>query len=144
MYLSLLEVENFRVFGSGDKAISVCFQSGLNALIVENDSGKTAIIDAIRHCLGTTSNDFVFLAEEDFHISQGSRASEIRISCKFEGLSELVASRLVEWLSVENDAPVLYVTLIAKRNEDTKIKRRKISYTVKTNFRWERTLCSIE
>ncbi len=36
-------------------------------LVGENDSGKTALIDAIRYTLGTKSKDRTFLTEQDFH-----------------------------------------------------------------------------
>ncbi|WP_375803600.1 AAA family ATPase [Streptomyces sp. A012304] len=58
--LACLYAENFRIFGSmprkdGDTDASLCLEFGpaTNVLVGENDSGKTAIIDAIRLCLLT-------------------------------------------------------------------------------------------
>jgi len=55
MYLKTLKLWNFRKFGSGNSDIDltkpdieVPFARGLNVLIGENDSGKTAIIDAVK------------------------------------------------------------------------------------------------
>ncbi|WSQ14008.1 ATP-binding protein [Streptomyces sp. NBC_01231] len=65
MYLACLSAENFRIFGStpgkdGDADASLCLEFGpaTNVIVGENDSGKTAIIDAIRLCLLTTAADF--------------------------------------------------------------------------------------
>ena len=45
MYIEKVKIEHFRIFG--DK-VEIFFQKGLNMLIGENNSGNTAIIDAIR------------------------------------------------------------------------------------------------
>jgi putative ATP-dependent endonuclease of the OLD family len=50
MYLSTITLKNFRKYaydGANKHGITVNFHKGLNALIGENDSGKSAIIDAI-------------------------------------------------------------------------------------------------
>ena len=41
MHLAELRIENFRMFGSGDKGITVPFNRRLTALVGENDAGKT-------------------------------------------------------------------------------------------------------
>ena len=54
MYLSTRKLWNFRKYGTGlDDApgLEIHFQNGVNVLIGENDSGKTAIVDAIRYVL---------------------------------------------------------------------------------------------
>ena len=51
MYLSTITLKNFRKYaydGVSKHGITVNFHKGLNALIGENDSGKSAIIDAIK------------------------------------------------------------------------------------------------
>lgn len=60
MYLSTLKLWNFRKYGTGaDDApgLEIHFQNGVNVLIGENDSGKTAIVDAIRYVLRTKSGN---------------------------------------------------------------------------------------
>ncbi|MGN0401725.1 MAG: AAA family ATPase [Acetatifactor sp.] len=52
MYLSVLRIKNFRCFDGN--AHSISFKKGLNVLVGENDSGKSAIMDAIKLVLGTT------------------------------------------------------------------------------------------
>ena len=58
MYLSSITIENFRVFGQGSDALVLPVRRGLTALVGENDSGKTAIIDALRYALGTTDQEW--------------------------------------------------------------------------------------
>lgn len=50
MIISELRVYNFRQFKSVDSTpgLKITFHKGLNALIGENDSGKTAVIDALK------------------------------------------------------------------------------------------------
>ena len=62
MYLSRLRLWNFRKYCSGadnKPGVEVHFHEGLNVLIGENDSGKTAIIDAIRYVLRTQSGEYI-------------------------------------------------------------------------------------
>ena len=47
MYLSKICIKNFRAFDY----IELEFNSGVNIIIGENNSGKSAIIDALRICL---------------------------------------------------------------------------------------------
>lgn len=47
MIISELKLFDFRKF-HGTPGLSVNFHRGLNAIIGENDSGKTAIIDALK------------------------------------------------------------------------------------------------
>ena len=54
MYISELKLENFRKY----KNLNIKFNEGLNVIVGENNSGKTAIIDAMRILLGTQGNEF--------------------------------------------------------------------------------------
>ena len=122
MYLTEISIQNFRVFGTKENGIHLCLRlrPGLNVLAGENDSGKTAIIDAIRHVLWTTSLDYHRITEDDFHVTGSSRATSLRICCVFSGLSNPDAARFLEWLSVDNEGhPLLHVTLQATRLEET-------------------------
>ncbi|MGE5536827.1 MAG: AAA family ATPase [Acidobacteriota bacterium] len=67
MFLANLTVENFRVFGEGEKGLSLSLQPGLTALVGENDTGNTAVIDALRLVLGTRDQEFFRLEDTDFH-----------------------------------------------------------------------------
>ncbi|MFN6556470.1 AAA family ATPase [Enterococcus faecalis] len=69
MYLKKITLKNFRKFG-GDASkndLEVNLHPGLNVIVGENDSGKTAIIDAIKLLLGTVSEDFDRIQDEDFY-----------------------------------------------------------------------------
>jgi putative ATP-dependent endonuclease of the OLD family len=61
MYLSELRVKNFRQFGAIEPLFSIQFHEGVTALVGENDAGKTAVIDAIRHVLLTRDMEFMRL-----------------------------------------------------------------------------------
>lgn len=101
MYLSNLKIWNFRKIGSNgnDPGVNISFNQNLNVLIGENDSGKTAIIDAIRYLLGTRTFEYQRLELEDFHIDEkGNPASEIRIECTFSDFSHKQAGQFLEWI----------------------------------------------
>ena len=89
MYLAEVFAENFRVFGAANdepsesKALKLELEPGLNVIVGENDSGKTAAIDAIRYCLWTTSLEYHRVSEDDFHCTSSGRARELMIRCKF-------------------------------------------------------------
>lgn len=104
MYLSELKVENYRMFGSGEKALTIPFRPGLTALIGENDSGKTTVIDALRLALRTTDQEFFRVNDEDFNLKDDSkRNTSINIRCKFEGLTTSDKASFLEYLTYETN-----------------------------------------
>jgi putative ATP-dependent endonuclease of OLD family len=121
MYLSQLYIENFRIFGAEEDGQHLCldFLSGLNVIVGENDSGKSAVIDAIRHVLWTTSLEYHRLSEDDFHVPKDDHVEDLTIRCKFGSLSTEEQARFLEWLSLEDNKPYLYVTLKANRLDDS-------------------------
>lgn len=112
MFVSSVKLFNFRQFKSekGKPGLDITLHKGLNALIGENDSGKTAIIDAIKLVLLTQSNEYVRPVEEDFYINgDGISANEFLIECKLEEFSQTEAKNFVEYLSFEKDGEdILY------------------------------------
>jgi putative ATP-dependent endonuclease of OLD family len=110
MFLKTLNIWNFRKYGTkgglfaiSEPGLTVNFQKGLNVLIGENNSGKTAIIDAIRYVLHTQSGEPIYLEEKDFYQDSANgrkRASELKIECIFSGLTNENAGKLIEWCSV--------------------------------------------
>ena len=115
MFLSKITIENFRCFGEGANRFELPFRRGLTALVGENEAGKTAVVDALRFVLGTTDQEWYRLDDTDFHAGGTSR--EIRIVCKFEGLSPRDKRAFVEYLTYGNDGadePVFYVNWTAK------------------------------
>jgi putative ATP-dependent endonuclease of OLD family len=102
MYLSELKLWNFRKYGRPDFDIEtphlvVPFSNGLNVLIGENDSGKTAIIDAIKLVLKTHAYEWIRVEREDFF----EDSSKLRIELLFKGLSSEEAKNFIEWLGWE-------------------------------------------
>lgn len=72
MYISELKLWNFRKYGADDfdltnPHLTVPFKSGMNVLIGENDSGKTAIIDAIKYVLKTNAYESIRILQDDFY-----------------------------------------------------------------------------
>lgn len=101
MYLSKLKIWNFRKIGTNglEPGVHISFNPNLNVLIGENDSGKTAIIDAIRYVLGTRTFEYQRLDLEDFHIDEdGYPASDIRIECTFSDFTHKQAGQFLEWI----------------------------------------------
>lgn len=96
MIVSKLELYNFRQFKSmGDlPGLSVSFHKGLNALIGENDSGKTAIIDSLKLVLLTQSNEYVRPMDEDFYVDEnGNAVNEFKIKCVLENFTQNEAKK---------------------------------------------------
>lgn len=126
MYLSKITIENFRCFGDGDRALEVPLRQGLTALVGENDTGKTAVIDAIRLALGTTDQDWFRLKDTDFHV--GDRSRQIKITCQFDGLCKVELGAFAEYLTYGDNAgedPFLVINWLAK---DTGEVRKGRSY----------------
>lgn len=114
MIISKLILNNFRKFNCTDNApgLVVSFHKGLNALIGENDSGKTAIIDAIKLVLLTQSNEYIRPTEDDFYIaSDGTATTEFRIDCILSDFTANEAKNFIEYLTYEKDADGLHYTL---------------------------------
>lgn len=110
MFLSEVYAENFRLFGSGENSLCLKLEPGLNALVGENDGGKSSVIDAIRFCLWTTSQDYHRLTEDDFHCDETGRKPALTLRCKFDGLSTADKATFLEWLTTEGqDHQVLYI-----------------------------------
>ncbi|MBK3562707.1 AAA family ATPase [Streptomyces sp. MBT62] len=101
----------------GDKDASLRLDLGpaTNVLVGENDSGKTAIIDAIRLCLLTTAADFYRITRDDFHVGSDGRASTFTITCGFKNLTTEEQAVFLELLTTDDDGDVaLYVTVKAE------------------------------
>lgn len=67
MYLKKIEIKRFR----GLNQLTLNFNKGLNILIGENNAGKTAIIDALRICLGY-GNPWkdIYISASDFYLNK--------------------------------------------------------------------------
>lgn len=117
MFLSKLKLKNFRKY----KELEVPFKKGLNVLIGENDSGKTAIIDSIRILLGTQSYEFYILNEKDFNNSN----NELEIECTFNFEEESVdkVAKFLEWITFNTEKKPQLIVRLTANFKDFKVKR---------------------
>jgi len=121
MYLSNIKLWNFRKFGSEGEInfakphLDLNLIKGLNVIIGENDSGKTAVIDAIKLVLKTHSYDYIRADDKDFY----KETNRFRIELVFEDLKPEEAKNFIEWLgwtgSGEEAKPFLKLNYDVKR-----------------------------
>lgn len=92
MYLKTLVIKNYRPFD--EDGITLIFNKGVNAIIGENNSGKSAVMDAIRIVYSTvTYKKDIFFPKSDFHISEDGSVSDY---AQFDVYLEEVPKRLIE------------------------------------------------
>lgn len=116
MYVASLKIENFRQFGENEHAVEFVFSPGFNLLVGENDAGKTTVVDALRHLLWTTSQDYHRLTVDDFHVSGAERAETLSISAILRGLTTPEQATFLEYLTTSpGETPHLSVSLTASR-----------------------------
>lgn len=138
MLLVELKIENFRLFGEDTKAFVLPFMAGLTALVGENDTGKTAVIDALRFILGTRDQEYIRVEDGDFHWPSGEkkRRNKIHIRCKFDELTIHDKGAFAEYLTyVEHDGQqkvVLYVNWTARNNVGARRSRRFVAVESKS------------
>lgn len=123
MYLKYLEITDFRKFKKlEDKqyGVRIEFNPNFNVLIGENDSGKSAIIDAIKLLLGTVSNDYIRIDESDFYQRNSKELSdEFSIVAIFKDLSDKEAGSFLEWISIDESGNYeLRLILTASKNKN--------------------------
>ncbi|MFC2109944.1 ATP-dependent endonuclease [Bacteroidota bacterium] len=97
-------------------SLDLDFTKGINVLIGQNDSGKTAIIDAIKYVLKTHSFDWIKINQDDFYTG----TSRLRIELIIDDLSEQEAKNFTEWLgwTVEGNEVKPYLRLIYDVNRN--------------------------
>ena len=123
MIVSELRVYNFRRFKSvnNEPGLKVSFHKGLNALIGENDAGKTAVIDAIKMVLLAQGNEYVRPTEDDFYVSSnGESSSEFKIDLVISDFTDNEAKNFIELLKFEKkeEKPVFFLELHYKAWKD--------------------------
>jgi len=122
MYIKKIELENFRRYGSGDSRLVLELRPGLTALVGENDSGKTTVVDALRYVLGTRDQDYSRVDEADFHwpANEEKPRNQISISLTFDDLKPEEQGAFLEHLTypgAPDETPRLHLTWTAKRVE---------------------------
>jgi len=124
MYLSNIKLWNFRKFGTNGELdlanpnLNLNFTKGLNVIVGENDSGKTAIIDAIKLVLKTHSYEYLRVEDKDFF----QDSTRFRIQLIFKGLTNQEAKNFTEWLAWEdledNIEPYLQLNYDVKKSNN--------------------------
>jgi len=100
MYLANIKLWNFRKYGKDTDFdiklpdLDLNISKGLNVLIGENDSGKSAIIDAIKLTLKTHSFEWIRVEQDDFF----NNSSRLRIELVFSDLNLKEAKNFIDWL----------------------------------------------
>lgn len=85
MFLDSLRIQGFRRF----EDICLRFKNGLNVIVGPNNSGKTAVVDALRVLLSASDEGNIRLTELDLHQKRdGTKATEATFTFVFRGLSE--------------------------------------------------------
>ena len=76
MYISKITIRNFRAFDNS--GITATFKKGVNAVIGENNCGKSALIDALRLVFAATIyHKDIYFNFSDFHVdNRGIRSNE--------------------------------------------------------------------
>ncbi|MBN8523814.1 MAG: AAA family ATPase [Planctomycetes bacterium] len=96
MHLSKVDIRNFRSFDS----LTVDVQAGLNVLVGRNNTGKTNLLNAIRHALGPSASrgESLWLERDDFFRATPtvSPATSMSVTLTFTGLSEQQRSQFYE------------------------------------------------
>jgi predicted ATP-dependent endonuclease of OLD family len=98
MFLKTLTVEGYKCFG---KKFQVHLSKGLNVLVGENGSGKTAIIDAIRLLLLEDEYGRGGVKDTDFHLpftKGATRSTGITITALFDGLAKEESVAFLPWV----------------------------------------------
>jgi putative ATP-dependent endonuclease of OLD family len=127
MFLKNLTIKNFRNITN----ISIDFHKGLNILVGENNSGKSAIIDALRICLsyGKQMRD-IYVKRSDFHIDRNdpdANSNPIEFDLLFEIEGPIESGVFVELLSQSEDGTrqslqIHYQYYLEQRNGIEKIR----------------------
>lgn len=128
MYISDVKIENFRAIS---KETIFRFNPGITVLVGENDSGKSAVIDAIRYVLGTTDQNWYKVELSDYY--NENTENEIHISICFSDLSLKEKAAFMECLTYTKTGEKLYLNWTAKYMENVKPKRTLVNLTCGKN-----------
>ncbi|RLB87947.1 MAG: ATP-dependent endonuclease [Deltaproteobacteria bacterium] len=104
MYLNELHIEGYKGFRN---SFSVFLRKGLNVIVGENASGKTAIIDAIRLLLREDEFGHSPVTESDFHRPfdpSQEPAQAFRLRAVFAALSDKEHVAFLPWSGMDGNA----------------------------------------
>jgi len=102
MYLKKLIIKNFRIFD--ETGIELIFNKGVNAIIGENNSGKSSVIDVLRIVYSTvTYRKDIFFSKSDFHVSADGTVADY---AQFDVYLEDVPRRMIEIWNPQSESGV--------------------------------------
>lgn len=102
MYLKKLLIKNFRIFD--ETGIEFIFNKGVNAIIGENNSGKSSVIDALRIVYSTvTYRKDIFFSKSDFHVSEDGTVADY---AQFDVYLEDVPRKMIEIWNPQSESGI--------------------------------------
>ena len=102
MYLKKLLIKNFRIFD--ETGVELIFNKGINAIIGENNSGKSSVIDAIRIVYSTvTYRKDIFFSKSDFHVGEDGIVADY---AQFDVYLEDVPCRMIEIWNPQSESGI--------------------------------------
>jgi putative ATP-dependent endonuclease of OLD family len=122
MYLHSLEISNFRCI----LQTKILFHEGVNTLIGENNTGKTATIDALRLSLALVSERRdLYLQTEDFHVDErGLRSRTVEFHLCFANPTIREQGIFIEMLAIPAGQEPEVQLHVRFTDEDDRIRRR--------------------
>lgn len=124
MYISELKLWNFRKYGLGSNDLDldnphliVPFEKSMNILIGENDSGKTAILDAIKLVLKTHAYEWIKVEKSDFTLN----TEKLRIEIHFKDIKDEEAKHFIEWLGWDDEKQPKLILIYQAEYRDNRI-----------------------
>ncbi len=141
MYLSSVKITGYKIF---HQEFAVGLNAGLNILLGENGSGKSAVIDAIRLVLLEDEYGRSGIDASDFHrpFNQPAKSKgvgKIHIRTEFEGLNNDEQVAYLPWLNI-NTPSKAFLNLSIENKEDARGRfKRKIwgNESESGLFEWE-------
>lgn len=121
MHLSQVTLTNFR----GTPYLCVTFHKGVNVLIGENRSCKTAVLDALRLCFGlSVERRDIYIQPEDFYTApDGTQASTIDLDLVFVELTPEQKGLFVELLTIRDDGTTAIQLHVRYTQQGDRIRR---------------------
>jgi len=104
MYIEKLTIEGYKNFS---KPFEINFSGGLDVLVGENGTGKSAIIDALRLLLQENEFGRNLISDKDFHAPFKDPTSPVKSFCisgSFKGLSDEEKSAFLPWTDEQGNA----------------------------------------
>lgn len=143
MYISKVCIRNFRIFD--DVGISATFNKGVNAIIGENNTGKSAFIDALRIAFSTNLyKKDIYFNVSDFHIDNRGIRSE---TASFDIFFDEVPADLFEiWDPENNQKGEIHICyfIVPSRDGKEKIRYKIWGGPVEGNYLSTETLEAIQ